>query len=73
MMDKVIKKDDPALNDTFDSKLAQSRAYQMFNASRREYALNSVSIPNIVLYDFVNDQVSNEIVALNDVYSVRYV
>ena len=54
-----------------DSDKSRSETYERYNAVRREISLNSVSIPNIVLYDFINDQMSTEIVKMNDIYRDR--
>lgn len=48
---------------------ANKQDFDGVNGIRRKFAVKSASIPNIVLYDFVNDVTSQEIIDLNDLVS----
>lgn len=41
--------------------------YRQENLARNKFAVKSASIPNIILYDFVNDATSQNIISLNDI------
>ena len=43
-----------------------SNAIRVEDRARLQYAVFSVSLPNIILYDFVNSDTSEEIIGLND-------
>jgi hypothetical protein len=43
--------------------------FRQENIARTKFAVKSASIPNIILYDFVNDVVSQEIINLNNIVS----
>ena len=40
--------------------------FDQANLARTKFAVKSASIPNIILYDFINDAMSQEIINLND-------
>jgi hypothetical protein len=40
--------------------------FRQENLARTKFAVKSASIPNIILYDFVNDTTSQDIIDLND-------
>ena len=44
---------------------AWSNAIDLEDRARRQYAVYSCSLPNVVLYDFVNEATSREIIGLN--------
>lgn len=44
----------------------RSIMFSQENIARTKFAVKSASIPNIILYDFINDAMSTEIVDLND-------
>jgi len=44
---------------------AWSKAIDLEDRARRQYAVYSCSLPNVVLYDFVNQATSQEIIGLN--------
>jgi hypothetical protein len=43
--------------------------FRQENVARTKFAVKSASIPNIILYDFVNDGVSQQIIDLNNIVS----
>lgn len=50
---------------------AWSNAISVEDRARKQYAVYSCSLPNIILYDFVNTQTSEEIIGLNDLALVE--
>ena len=40
------------------------------NDARKKYAIKSISMPNVILYDFIREEISREIIGLNDLIGV---
>lgn len=40
------------------------------NDARKNYAIKSISMPNVILYDFIREEISQEIIRLNDLIGV---